>query len=269
MADNFKPMYWSKKIQNDLKNDLVMCNWCDYSFQGEVKHGNRVKIIGAVKPTIVDYAKGTPLTPENLGDNSQYLDIDRAKAFCYGLDDVDEAQSMPEFMNAELEQAKEALADEAETYVGTLAQKALTSMTSASTAITKANALEVIGDAQTLLYNNKVTAKTPLAADLCAKHIIKAKEAMNSLFTDNVDYVKNGAVGKYGNTYLRLATCLYNDGTDYYEMIRTKRAIAFANAIDKVKKSDNTYGFGVIVKGLHVYGAKIVRPKELAVIKAH
>ena len=52
-------------------------------------------------------------------------------------------------------------------------------------------------------------------------------------------------------------------------MIRTKKAIAFANAIDKVTKSDNTYGFGVIVKGLHVYGAKVARPKELAVILAH
>lgn len=269
MADNFKPMYWSKKIETDLKTDMVMCNWCDYSYDGEIKYGNRLKIIGAVKPTIVDYAKGTPLTPENLGDNSQYLDIDRAKAFCYGLDDVDKAQSMPEFHNAELDQAKEALAEEAETFVGTLATKALTSMKSASTEITKANALEVIGDALIKLYKNKVTAKTPLAADLNAKHIMRAKEAMNSLFTENVDYVKNGAVGKYGNVYLRLATCLYNDGTDDYEMIRTKRAIAFANAIDKVTKSDNTYGFGVIVKGLHVYGAKLIRPKELAVILAH
>lgn len=269
MADNFKPMYWSKKIETDLKTDLVMCTWCDYSYQGEIKHGNRVKIVGAVKPTIVDYTKGTPLTPENLGDNSQYLDIDRAKAFCYGLDDVDVAQSMPEFMNAELQQAKEALAEEAETYLGTLATKSHVSMRSASTEITKANALETIDDILIKLYKNKVTAKTPLAADLCPKHIVKAKEAMNSLFTDNVDYVKNGAVGKYGNVYLRLATCLYNDGTDDWEMIRTKRAIAFANAIDKVTKSDNTYGFGVIVKGLHVYGAKVIRPKELGVILAH
>lgn len=268
MADNFKPMYWSKKIETDLKTDMVMCNWCDYEYDGEIKLGNRLKIIGAVKPTIVDYT-GANLNPEKLGDNSQYLDIDRAKAFIYTLDDVDKAQSMPQFHSVQLDQAKEALAEEAETYLGTLAQKSLTSMRSASTAITKANALEVIGDALIKLYKNKVTSKTPLAADLSATHIMRAKEAMNSLFTDNVDYVKNGAVGKYGNVYLRLATNLYNDGTDDWEMIRTKKAIAFANAIDKVTKSDNTYGFGVIVKGLHVYGAKVSRPKELAVILAH
>lgn len=62
---------------------------------------------------------------------------------------------------------------------------------------------------------------------------------------------------------------LYNDGTDDYEMVRTKKAIAFAGQIDEVKTDPDPYGFGDIVKGLHVYGAKLVRPKELYVIKAH
>ena len=65
-----------------------------------------------------------------------------------------------------------------------------------------------------------------------------------------------------------MTNCLYNDGTCDYEMVRTKKAIAFANQMQKMKPSDNPYGFGEIVKGLHVYGAKLVRPKELAVILA-
>ena len=51
-------------------------------------------------------------------------------------------------------------------------------------------------------------------------------------------------------------------------MLRTKKALAVANAIDKVERARKEKGFADIVKGLHVYGAKLVRPKELYVIKA-
>lgn len=266
---NFKPMFWSKYCQTELKKDLVMGNWCDYQFEGELKKGSRLKIVGANRPKIVDYKKGTNLTPENIADNSQYLDITEAKAFCFEVDDIEKAQKIEGYLETQFDEAKNALAEEAEKFVGTKAKDALASMTSASTAISNANALSVIDDAHIALYGNNVSAKTPLAADLNAKHIVTLRSELAKLFTDNVEYIKNGAVGKYGNTFLRLSNCLYNDGTDDYEMIRTKKAIAFAGQIDKIKRSDNPYGFGEIIKGLHVYGAKVVRPKELYVIKAH
>ena len=269
MSENFKPMYWSKYCETELKKDLVMGNWCDYRFEGEVKKGARLKIVGAVRPTVVDYKKGTKLEPENLGDNSQYLDITESKAFCFEVDDVEQAQKIEGYLDTQFNEAKEALAEKAERFVGTKAKDALTAMTSASTEITNENAISVIDDAHIALYSKDVSAKTPLAADLNAKHIVKLRSSLAKLFTDNVEYIKNGAVGKYGNTFLRLTNCLYNDGTDDYEMIRTKKAIAFASQINKIKKSDNPYGFGEIIKGLHLYGAKLVRPKELYVIKAH
>lgn len=266
---NFKPMFWSKYCQTELKKDLVMGNWCDYQFEGELKKGSRLKIVGANRPKIVDYKKGTNLTPENIADNSQYLDITEAKAFCFEVDDIEKAQKIEGYLETQFDEAKNALAEEAEKFVGTKAKDALASMTSASTAISNVNALSVIDEAHIALYGNNVSAKTPLAADLNAKHIVTLRSELAKLFTDNVEYIKNGAVGKYGNTFLRLSNCLYNDGTDDYEMIRTKKAIAFAGQIDKIKRSDNPYGFGEIIKGLHVYGAKVVRPKELYVIKAH
>lgn len=269
MAENFKPMFWSKYCQTELKKDLIMGNWCDYKFEGEIKYGKRLKIVGAVRPTIVKYNKKTPLNPEDLGDNSQYLDITEQKAFSFLVDDIDEAQSQEGYLETQFDEAKEALAEDAEKFVGTLAKNALTSMKSSSTAVTKDNSLDIIDEGHIKLYNNGVSQKTPLAADMCAKHIVCIRRALNSLFTDNVENVKNGAVGKYGNTFLRLATCLYNDGTDFYEMIRTKKAIAFASQINKIKHSDNTYGFGDIIKGLHVYGGKVVRPKELYVALVH
>ena len=43
-------------------------NWCDYKFEGEIKYGERVKIVGAVRPTIGSYVPGEDITIEKLGD---------------------------------------------------------------------------------------------------------------------------------------------------------------------------------------------------------
>ena len=52
-------------------------------------------------------------------------------------------------------------------------------------------------------------------------------------------------------------------------MLRTKKAIAFANSINKVETDRKEKGFADIVKGLHVYGAKIQRPEQLCVLRTH
>ena len=89
-AGNFKPTFWSKYIQTELAKDLVIANWTDYKFEGEIKYGERVKIVGAVRPTIGTYVPGTDINIEHLGDNAQYLDIDYADYFAFEVDDVSE-----------------------------------------------------------------------------------------------------------------------------------------------------------------------------------
>lgn len=270
MAGNFKPTYWSKYCQTELAKELVLANWCDYKFEGEIKGGARLKIVGAYRPTIQTYKPGIDLDIEKLGDNAQYLDIDQYKAFAFEVDDVDRAQSKEGYLETQFDEAKTALAEDADAYVGTLAAKALAAMKSSSTDISAAtNPLTLLDEAHVKLYKNNVTTKTELAADLTPEHITLIRSKLASLFTDNVEYIKRGAVGKYNNTYLRMSNNLYNDGTDDYEMVRTKKAIAFANSIEKIEKCRPSARFSDVIKGLHCYGAKLVRPKELAVLKVH
>lgn len=270
MAANFKPMFWSKYCQTALKKDLILANWCDYQFEGELKLGSRLKIVGAVRPTIQKYVPGSDLTIESLGDNSQYLDITESDAFAFEVDDVDRAQSVSGYLETQFDEAKNALAESADAFVGTKAKEANSDMTSASTDLsTLTSYLTPINEAHIKLYGNNVSQSTELAADLNPEHIVGLRTELAELFTENVEFVKRGALGKYANTYLRMSNNLYNDGTDDYEMVRTKKAIAFAGQIDKIETSRKEKGFADIIKGLHVYGAKVVRPKELYVIKAH
>lgn len=267
---NFKPMYWSKYCQTELRKDLVLSTWTDHQYEGELKSGARLKIVGAVRPIVQKYVPGKDLNIESLGDNSQYLDITESDAFAFEVDDIDRAQSQAGYLETQFDEAKAALAESADAFVGKLAAKANKDMMSESTALaTLESALEPINAAHVKLYRNNVSDKVELAADLTPAHIVALRTELASLFTENVEYIKRGAVGKYANTYLRMSNNLYNDGTDTYEMVRTKKAIAFAGQIDKIENARKEKGFADIIKGLHVYGAKIVRPKELYVIKVH
>ena len=270
MSENFKPMFWSKYCQTELAKDLVLASWCDYQFEGEMKLGSRLKIVGAVRPTIQKYTPGKDLNVEHLGGNSQYLDITESDAFAFDVDDIDEAQSSPGYLETQFDESKVALAEKADAFVGSKAADANKNMMSDSIELaTLPSFLDPIDAAHIKLYGNNVSQKAELAADLTPTHIVKLRKELASLFTDNVELVKRGALGKYSNTYLRMSNNLYNDGVDTYEMVRTKKAIAFAGQIEKVETARREKGFCDIVKGLHVYGAKLVRPKELYVIKVH
>ena len=270
-AGNFKPTFWSKYIQTELAKDLVIANWCDYKFDGEIKQGERVKIVGAVRPTIGSYVPGTDISIEKLGDNAQYLDIDYADYFAFEVDDVDKAQSMPGYLDAQFSEAKKALAEKEDATIAEVAAKgAKSTMTSSSLDISAATSpLDSIDAGLLKLYQNNVSTKEELAADLNAEHIVLIRSKLANLFTDNVEYIKRGAVGKYNNTYLRLSNNLYNNGTDDHELLRTRKAVAVVNSIDKVETCRKEKGFANIIKGLNVYGAKVVRPEELYVIKVH
>ena len=270
-AGNFKPTFWSKYIQTELAKDLVIANWCDYKFEGEIKQGERVKIVGAVRPTIGTYTPGSNITVEKLADNAQYIDIDYADYFAFEVDDVDKAQSMPGYLDAQFSEAKKALAEKEDATIAEVAGRGvLAGMKSASKDISaETSPLDTVDTALLKLYQNNVSTKEELAADLNAEHLVLIRSKLANLFTDNVEYIKRGAVGKYNNCYLRLSNNLYNDGTDDYELIRTKKAVAVVNSIDKVETCRKELGFASIIKGLNVYGAKVVRPEELYVIRAH
>ena len=53
----------------------------------------------------------------------------------------------------------------------------------------------------------------------------------------------------------------------YKCIARTDRAIAFAEQINTIKPYEPELRNGTAVKGLHLYGAKIVYPKEMVFLE--
>ena len=79
--------------------------------------------------------------------------------------------------------------------------------------------------------------------------------------------MKKGVIGKYHQINVAIENLLPVSGGVKYNFLRTGKAFAFAEQIDKVAKVEKENGFGQKFKGLYVYGGVMVRPEEAYAIK--
>lgn len=267
--ENFKPTIWSKQIQLDLEKELILVSDCNRNYQGEAGMGKRVKIIGAARPTVKTYTPGTNIAAaETPPDTSIFLDVDQYKYTHFLVDDVDEAQSIEGLMPAYMKGSSRELADTRDAFVGSLAADA-TNMSNSLAITTAAAAKAAVEAAFVKLWENSVRIGDNVVIEVTPSFYSKFKDAITDTLTTNNDVVRKGVIGMYNGATVKMSNLLYNDGTDDYIMVRTKDAIAFAGGINKVEAYRPEKQFSDAIKALDTYGAKIVRPEELYVIKAH
>lgn len=266
---NFKPTIWSHFIQTELEKKCKLVDDCNRQFEGEARLGCRVKILGAAAPDVFDYDASVGMSdPQTVDGTSVFLDIDQAKAFNFMVDDLDRLQSTPELMPVMLEEAGRKMAAARDSFVAGLAKDA--TQTTASTQVTTgAEAKALIDEALLTLRENDVDVADNVSITVSPFFYQLFRDALTELKTNNDELIAKGVVGMYDCARVILSNNLYNDGTDDYMMVRTNKAIAFASAIDETEAYRPEKYFSDAVKGLNVYGGKLVRPKELVVIKAH
>lgn len=266
--NNFKATVWSKYIQLELERKAILADWCNKKFEGQAKYNEMVKILGVGTPTIGNYTGASIGTPETIEDSSVFMKIDQAKYFNFMVDDIDKAQAQAGLMEAILTNTTRAMALARDSHVA--AQAANATYASSSTKISTAAGAKTAVDAAILqLRENDVEVGIEVVIELPYFVYLLFRDSITELKTNNDDLIKKGIVGMYDNCMIRTTNNLYNDGTDYYAMVRTKDAIAFAGGIDKTEAYRPETLFSDAMKGLNTFGAKVVRPKELYVIKAH
>lgn len=268
--NNFKQTVWSAKIQTDLEKELVLANFCNREFEGEARENEYVKIIGASRPTVRTYTPGSSLAAaEQPIDTSVLMKIDKFDYTHFSVEDIDEAQSSSAgILAVDMGESAKALAEAADAYIGTLAANA-THISSSASGNSDAEAKTLVDAAFVRLWTNGVRIGDELELVIPPWFYDFFKSSLQSSLTDNVQLIKTGVVGYYNGAAVKMSTNLYNDATDDYIMLRTRKAIAFASGINKVEAYRPEAGFRDAVKALHTYGGMIVRPKELYVIKAH
>ena len=276
----FQQTIWSKAILKDLETITSLRNHCDFQYERDSKNAKEVKILSVTRPTIRTYVSGTSLTRESVVDTSQTLQINQYKYFNFEVEDIDKAQSVPGLLEATIHEASLGLAEEGDKYVASLIETATEAgenplpQSSSVISLTKANAMANVEDGFATLYGNNVRVKDELYLELAPAVFVLYRQALTELSTNNPEILKKGAVGKINNAYVcvenLLPTGKVGTGSSddvYYNILRTPKAIAFVEQIDKVEAYRPEDAFTDAVKGLYVFGAKIVRPKEIYIMK--
>lgn len=270
--DSAKQTIWHQAYIRALETITSLRNHCDFVFEKDAKNAKEVKILNAVRPTVKDYTPGTPIDREAVSATDQILKLDKFKYFNIGLDDVYKAQSVPGAMEAAAKEGALALAEEGDKYVAEIVKTATEDSSISSieaSNITKTNAVEKLEDAFVVLYGNNCRVTDTYHAEVSPNYFSKLRQNLTELFTNNVEMAKKGYIGKYGNALVSIENLLpkSTSSTERYNILRTSKAIAFAEQIDKVEAYRPEDSFEDALKGLYVFGAKIVRPKEIVVIK--
>lgn len=261
---NFIPEVWSAGVTQSFIANQIVIPTLNTQYSGVASRGNTVHIINATTPTITDYAAaGRSITAEALADTEVQLLIDQEKAFSVNVDDVDRVQAAGEF-NAWTEAAGRALAEDAEEYVlSQMFSGASDANTGAVVVDTAAEAKAAIREIRKTMAENKVPAS--------GRFVVVNPDFADLLLQDLSDVSTAGS-----STELRDGAILRLYGMDVIESPLTGQAnpaaigyhqdmVAFVNQVQDVESLRNPTKFADIVRGLNVYGAKVV--KSEAVVK--
>ena len=267
---NFQQTIWSKSILRSLNKITSLRNHCNFQYEKDSKNAKEVKILSVNRPTIRTYVPGTAITRESATDSSQLLLLNQYRYFNFEVEDIVKAQSVPGLMEALTDEAGKGLAEEGDKYVAEVVKQGVSAgeiVASESITLTTENAMASVEEGFATLYGNDCKVSDMFYLEVAPVPFTIYRQALTELSTNNPEILKKGAVGKINNAYVCIENLLPNDGTSYFNILRTEKAIAFAEQIDKVEHYRPEDAFTDAVKGLYVFGAKVVRPKEIYVMK--
>ena len=268
--ENFIPEVWDKKIERDLERLCVYVEDCNRKYEGEVKRcGDTVHITGVGKPKISTLARENAdddiTGPETVDGTDTILVIDQIRYFNFMVGDIDKAQALDGLLDELTAEANEGLANEVDTYIAGLVANAGLAVTEA--ALTADNVLKTLNKGQMKLFENDVKPTTEVSVVVPPSVSLMLRDIFINKDTNNSELLKKGKVAEYGNMTIKMSNNVNKttgDGsTTYNMMMRTKRAVAYAQPLRHIEPYRPEGKFADAVKGLHLYGAKVVYPKEL------
>lgn len=263
---NFIPKIWSARLLANLDKNLAFRGFVNSDYEGEIQNfGDSVVINQFGDVTIKDYTGADIDTAEEVSSATQTLQIDQGKYFNFKVKDIDAAQANVELVDKAMERASYAIADEIDQALAGLVVGAGNTVGTlvAPISITKDNAYDQLVDLGVKLNELNVP-KAARKVMLPPWYIgLLAKDAR---FTANPKVLEDGVVGRAGGFDIHESNNIVRDTTDtgiYKVPAGTNQAISYAGQIVETEAYRPEANFADAVKGLYVYGHKVVEPKAL------
>ena len=239
----------------------------------------KINQVGAI--TIKDYTKNTDIAdPEALTVSDQTLTISQAKYFNFQVDDVDAVQARASLMDGAMGRAAYGLAEVADKYLfSTLAAAAPAGNTlgsaSAPVALTAENVYQKLVELKLLLDKKNLPAQGRCVAVPPEVHglMLMDQRFVGTGGSQAEAALQGGFIGRAAGFDIYLSNNLPTGvGTDtaktpYTKIIATHpMGASYAEQILKTEAYRMESRFADGVKGLHVYGAKVLQPDAVGVL---
>lgn len=280
--DNFIPQVWSANILSSLEKAHVLADVCNRNYEGEITgKGDSVKIVQIADITVSDYTKNsTTLTYQELEDAALWLKIDQAKYFAFSVDDVDKAQSNVDIMQEATRKAAYNINDTMDSFIAGLYTEAgvtsdLGTNTTPLTITAKASdgTNTSITDFLSLVSRELDEVNCPQEGRwIVVPPWMHQKMVLAELTTTDtqVEALTNGRVGRILGFDVRMSNNLkYASGgsatVKTKVMAGTRDAISLAEQLSTVEGLRREGRFSDAIRGLHLYGGKVVQANALAV----
>jgi len=278
-VDTFIPEVWNAQLLTQLSTAYVFGQpgVINRNYEGDIANfGDTVHIGSLTRPTISSYVKNvTAINPQTLATTDQTLVIDQAKYFAFEVDDVDARQvrNAGGLLSTAATEAAQGLASVADTFLSGLAV--------AGAGTTLAPAGVATADAAFLVVRKLRVALDKANVPASGRYLIVSPEFYalilgDARFINASSYgsaapIRNGEVGSIlgfavmvSNT-IPVGTAAVLPAVSNYIIAGHSMALTFAEQINKTEAYRPESSFSDAIKGLHLYGAKVVRPEALAV----
>jgi hypothetical protein len=283
-SGNFIPEIWSGKLIENFYDATVLSAISNTNYEGEIRNmGDTVNIRTTPTITIKTYVKGQTLAVENPDKEKLQLVIDKGEYFACVEDDVDKVQADINLMDTWSKDASERMKIKIDQRVLTDILPDISSLNKGSSAgritanidlgttgspfaITKTNVLEYIVDMGTVLDEaNAPESDRFIVIPAKMAGMIKKSDFKSALVTgDNVSILRNGQLGMIDRFTVYMSHNLSVTSSKFSIIAGHKMGFTFASQMTNMETIRSESTFGNVIRGLQVYGYKVVKPEALA-----
>jgi hypothetical protein len=282
---NFIPEIWSGKLIENFYDATVLSAISNTDYEGEIRNmGDTVNIRSTPEITIKTYVKGQTLAVENPDKAKLQLVIDKGEYFACVEDDVDQVQSDIALMDQWSKDASERMKIKIDERVLTDLLPDVSASNKGSTAgrisgdinlgvagtpvaITSSNVIDTIINMGTVLdeANAPEQDRFMVIPAKMAGYIKQSDLKDASITGDGSSPLRNGRLGMIDRFTLYVSHNLKKTSGGEFSVIGGhKMGFTFASQMTNMETIRSETTFGNIIRGLQVYGYKVVKPEALS-----
>ncbi len=273
----FQASKWTAKVELLAQENSIVSTITSQNYQMDANGAKSVVMNLVDDITIGTYTPGSDITVTPLDDTQKTLTMDQNNYFAFPIDIVNKVQSTADYMSAAMTQAGKKIALTADAYVlgansygdaGIPAGNKIGAVAS-PIAINSVNVLAQLYAIAEIMDGQNIPRDGNRWVVVPPWFMTKLAIAGIATQTDNMQTFAFGIVRQVAGLNIVMSNNLtaLGGGSDEYQILAfSGRSIPFATSVQTLSVTDMENQFAQLVKGLYVFGSKILFPAEVCLL---